>query len=174
LISGYVILLDRPFSVGDRIEIPDQDSWGDVVEIGTRTTRIRTRDNNLVIIPNSTIADGQILNYTYPDPIYRLQQDIGIAYGEDLDNVRQVLGDAVRSVDEVLKDQPIQVLFIERGNSSMTIRVRWWIDTYSDKRMMQDKVNTALQDAIDKSGIVSPNPIMDLNVKTKDGSKEDV
>jgi small-conductance mechanosensitive channel len=174
LISGYVILMDRPFSVGDRIEIPDQDAWGDVVEIGTRTTRIRTRDNNLVIIPNSSIADGEILNYTYPDPIYRLQQDIGIAYGEDLDNVRQVLGDAVRSVDEVLKDQPIQVLFIDRGNSSMTIRVRWWIDTYSDKRMMQDKVNTALQDAIDKSGIVSPNPIMDLNVKTKDGSKEDV
>jgi small-conductance mechanosensitive channel len=166
--------MDRPFSVGDRIEIPDQDAWGDVVEIGTRTTRIRTRDNNLVIIPNSTIADGQILNYTYPDPIYRLQQDIGIAYGEDLDNVRQVLGDAVRSVDEVLKDQPIQVLFIDRGNSSMTIRVRWWIDTYSDKRMMQDKVNTALQDAIDKSGIVSPNPIMDLNVNMKGGSKEDV
>ncbi len=174
LISGYVILMDRPFRVGDRIEIPGQDAWGDVVEIGTRTTRIRTRDNNLVIIPNSTIADGQVTNYTYPDPIYRLQQDIGIAYGEDLDNVRQVLGDAVRSVDEVLKDQPIQVLFIDRGNSSMTIRVRWWIDTYSDKRMLQDKVNTALQDAIDKSGIVSPNPIMDLNVNMKGGSKEDV
>jgi small-conductance mechanosensitive channel len=174
LISGYVILMDRPFTVGDRIEIPDQDAWGDVVEIGTRTTRIRTRDNNLVIIPNSTIADSEILNYTYPDPIYRLQQDIGIEYGEDLDNVRRVLGDAVRSVDEVLKDKPIQVLFIDFGNSSMTIRVRWWIDTYSDKRMMQDKVNTALQDAIDKSGIISPNPALDLNVKMKDGSKEDV
>lgn len=74
-------------------------------------------------------------------------------------------------MDEVLKDKPIQVLFIDFGNSSMTIRVRWWIDTYSDKRMMQDKVNTALQDAIDKSGIVSPNPIMDLNVKIKDETK---
>jgi small-conductance mechanosensitive channel len=172
LISGYVILMDRPFSVGDRIEIPDQDAWGDVVEIGTRTTRIRTRDNNLVIIPNSDIADGQVTNYSYPDPNYRLQSDIGIEYGEDLNHVRQVLGDAVRSVDEVLKDEPVQVLFIEFGKSSMTIRVRWWIDTYSDKRMMQDKVNTALQDAIEKSGIVSPNPIMDLNVKMTDGSQE--
>jgi small-conductance mechanosensitive channel len=166
--------MDRPFTVGDRIEIPDQDAWGDVVEIGTRTTRIRTRDNNLVIIPNSNIADGQVTNYTYPDPNYRLQSDIDIEYGENLEHVRKVLGDAVRSVDEVLKDQPVQVLFIEFGNSAMTIRVRWWIDTYSDKRMMQDKVNTALQEAIDRSGIISPNPALDLNVKMKGGSKEDV
>jgi len=171
LISGYVILIDRSFRVGDRINIPGQDAWGDVVEIGTRTTRIRTRDNNLVIIPNSEMADGQILNYTFPDPNYRLQSDIGIGYGQDLDRIRQVLGDAVRSVDEVLKDQPIQVLFIEFAPATMTIRVRWWIDTYSDKRMMQDKVNTALQDAIEESGIVSPNPIMDLNVKMK-GDKQ--
>ena len=154
LISGYVILMDRTFRIGDRIEIPGQDAWGDVVEIGTRTTRIRTRDNNLVIIPNSEMADGQITNYTYPDPNYRLESDIGIEYGEDLDNVRQVLGDAVRKVEVVLKDQPVQVLFIEFGESSMTIRVRWWIDTYSDKRMAQDEVNTALQEAIERSGIV--------------------
>ena len=171
LISGYVILMDRPFRVGDRIEIPDQDSWGDVVEIGTRTTRIRTRDNNLVIMTNSDMADNQITNYTYPDPNYRLQSDIGIEYGEDLDNVRKVLGDAVRGVDDVLKDQPVQVLFIEFGESSMTIRVRWWIDTYSDKRMAQDKVNTALQEAIEESEIISPNPALDLNVKMK-GDKQ--
>lgn len=165
LISGYVILMDRPFSVGDRIEIPDQDAWGDVVEIGTRTTRIRTRDNNLVIIPNSSIADGQITNYTYPDPNYRLQSDIGIGYGQNLDHIRQVLSDAVRSVDEVLKDQPVQVLFIEFAPATMTIRVRWWIDTYSDKRIMQDKVNSALQDAIDAAGIDAPFPTQTLEVK---------
>ena len=121
LISGYVILMDRSFRVGDRIDIPGQDAWGDVVEIGTRTTRIRTRDNNLVIIPNSEMADGQILNYTYPDPNYRPQSDIGIGYGQDLDRIKQVLGAAVRSVDEVLKDQPIQVLFIEFAPATMTI-----------------------------------------------------
>lgn len=165
LISGYVILLDRSFRVGDRIDIPGQDAWGDVVEIGTRTTRIRTRDNNLAIIPNSEMADGQILNYTYPDPNYRLQSDIGIGYGQDLDHIRQVLSDAVRSVSEVLKNQPVQVLFIEFAPATMTIRVRWWIDTYSDKRMMQDKVNTALQDAIEEAGIEAPFPTQTLEVK---------
>ena len=124
-----------------------------------------------MIIPNSDMADGQITNYTLPDPNYRLQLDIGIEYGENLDNVRQVLGDAVRNVDGVLTDQPVQVLFIEFGDSSMTVRVRWWIDTYSDKRAMQDAVNSALQKAIEKSGIISPNPALDLNVKMKGDSK---
>jgi small-conductance mechanosensitive channel len=165
LISGYVILIDRSFRVGDRIDIPGQDAWGDVVEIGTRTTRIRTRDNNLVVIPNSQMADDQILNYSFPDPKYRLESDIGIGYGQDLDHVRQVLGDAVRSVDEVLKDQPIQVLFIEFAPATMTIRVRWWINTYSDKRMMQDKVNSALQGAIEEHGIDAPYPTQALEVK---------
>ena len=172
LISGYVILIDRTFKVGDRIEIPGQDAWGDVVEIGTRTTRIRTRDNNLVIIPNSEMADGQILNYTFPDPKYRLETDIGIGYGQDLDHIRQVLGDAVRSVDEVLKDQPVQVLFLEFAPATMTIRVRWWIDTYSDKRMMQDRINTALQDAIEEAGIDAPFPTLDLNVNMEGNSKD--
>ena len=170
LISGYVILIDRPFRVGDRIDIPGQGVWGDVTEIGTRTTRIRTRDNNLVVMPNSDLADGQIFNYTYPDTMYRLQTDLGIGYGEDLSRVRQILGDAVRGVEGVLDEQPIQVLFIEFADSWMKIRVRWWIDTYADKRVMQDRVNSALQEAIEEHNIDAPYPIQSLEVKLK---KED-
>ena len=165
LISGYVILIDRPFRVGDRIDIPGQDIWGDVVEIGTRTTRIRTRDNNLVIMPNSDLADGQIYNYTYPDPMYRLETDLGIGYGEDLKRVRQVLTEAVRTVDGVLEDQPVQVLFLEFADSWMGLRVRWWIDTYADKRAMQDGVNSALQDAIEEHEIDAPYPIQAVELK---------
>ena len=128
MISGYIILIDQPFRVGDRIEIPNEDTWGDVVEIGTRTTRILTRDNTLVIIPNSSIANGQVRNYNYPDPTYRLQLDVGIGYGTDIEHVRKVLGDAVRGVEGVLPDKPVDVLYNEMGDSSMTIRVRWWID----------------------------------------------
>jgi small-conductance mechanosensitive channel len=68
-------------------------------------------------------------------------------------------------VDEVLKNKPVQVLFIDFGNSSMTIRVRWWIDTYADKRVIQDKVNTALQNAIEAAGIEAPFPTQMLEVK---------
>ncbi len=67
-ISGFIILIDQPFRIGDRIEISEENTWGDVVEIGTRTTRIRTRDNRMVIVPNSTISKSQVVNYTFPDP----------------------------------------------------------------------------------------------------------
>lgn len=164
MISGYIILIDQPFRVGDRIEIPNEDTWGDVVEIGTRTTRIRTRDNTLVIIPNSSIANGQVKNYSFPDPNYRLQLDVGIAYGTDIDQVRKVLGDAVRDVEGVLSDKPVDILYNEMGDSSMSIRVRWWINSFADKRRMYDKVNTAMQNAIDAAGIVSPFPTQQLNV----------
>ncbi len=164
MISGYIILVDQPFRVGDRIEIPNEDTWGDVVEIGTRTTRIRTRDNTLVIIPNSSIAHGQVKNYSFPDPNYRLQLDIGIAYGTNIDEVRKVLGDAVRGVEGVLPDMPVEILYNEMGESSMTIRVRWWINSFADKRRMYDKVNTAMQLAIDAAGIESPFPTQQLNV----------
>ncbi len=75
---------------------------------------------------------------------------------------RVIPGSRVR---QVLKDQPVQVLFIEFAPATMTIRVRWWIDTYSDKRIMQDKVNSALQDAIDAAGIDAPFPTQTLEVK---------
>jgi small-conductance mechanosensitive channel len=164
MISGYIILIDQPFRVGDRIDIPNEGIWGDVVDIGTRTTRVRTRDNTLVIIPNSTIAKGQVRNYSYPDPNYRLQLDVGIAYGTDIEHVRKVLGDAVRKVEGVLPDKPVEVLYNAMGDSWMSIRVRWWIDSYADKRRMYDKVNTAMQTAIDTAGIESPFPTQQLNV----------
>jgi len=81
-ISGVVIMIDQPFRIGDRIEIQELGTWGDVVEVGIRTTKIHTRDNRLVIVPNSTIGNNQVVNYTYPDPQYRVQMDIGVGYGQ--------------------------------------------------------------------------------------------
>ena len=96
MISGFIILVDQPFRVGDAILIKELDTWGEVFEIGARTTRIHTPDNREVIVPNSQIVQSQVVNYTYPDPCYRVQTDIGVAYGSDADKVKQVIVDAVR------------------------------------------------------------------------------
>ena len=165
VISGFTILFDRPFRVGDRIEIAHESTWGDVVEIGTRTTRIRTRDNRMVIVPNSIIAKSQVVNYTFPDPTYRIQMDIGIGYGQDIERVRQIIVDTVREVKGVLPDRPVDALYNEMGESSMTFRVRWWIQSYEDTRAFYDRVNTALQNALDEAGINMPFTTYDINVK---------
>jgi MscS family membrane protein len=165
VIAGFTILFDRPFRVGDRIEIPGEGTWGDVVEIGTRTTRIRTRDNRMVIVPNSIIGKSQVVNLTYPDPKYRIQMDIGIGYGQDIESVRQLIVDTVREVEGVLADRPVDALYIEMGESAMTFRVRWWIQSYEENSRLLDRVNTALEHALKEAGIESPFTTYDINVK---------
>ncbi len=164
-IAGFIILVDQPFRIGDRIEIQGVGTWGDVVDIGLRTTRIRTRDNRLVIVPNSTISDNQVINYSYPDPRYRIQTHVGVAYGTDVEMVRQLLIDTVRQVEGVLPDRPVEALYIEMGDSAMVFRVRWWIGSYVDTRRMFDQVHTALQNALDEAGIECPFPTQTLNLQ---------
>ena len=106
MISGVIILMDQPFRAGDRIEIQELNTWGDVVSIGLRSTRIRTRDNRLVIVPNSSISNNQVVNYTFPDPRYRIQTEIGVAYGTDLRKVREVITAALQGVEGVIPDKP--------------------------------------------------------------------
>ncbi len=171
VISGIMIMLDQPFRVGDRIEISRLGTWGDVVDIGLRSTRIRTRDNRLVIVPNNTISTDQIVNYTYPDPRYRIQIEIGIAYGQDIEKVRKVLVDTVRKVEGVLPDKPVDALYVNMGESAMTFRVRWWIESFMDTRRMFDRVNSALQVALDNAGIQSPFNTLDINILNMPGVK---
>jgi small-conductance mechanosensitive channel len=163
-IAGFLILADRPFRIGDRIEIQSVDTWGDVVEIGLRTTRIRTRDNRMVIMPNGTIGKNQVINYTYPDPRYRIQTHVGVAYGTDIETARRVITEAVRTVDDVLPDRPVDVLYHEMGDWAMVFRVRWWIKSYADALRMTDQVHIALQEALDAAGIDCPYPTSRVRV----------
>ena len=167
-ISGIILLIDQPFRVGDRIQVDKVNTWGDVVEIGMRTTKILTRDNRLVIIPNSTMGTSAVVNYTYPDSRYRVQIELGIGYGQDIDEVRRIIIEAVRKIDGVLEEKPVEALFLEFGDTTMTFRVRWWIESYVDTRRMFDKVNQALYTALEGAGIEMPFTTYDVNIKMGD------
>ena len=173
IISGLVIMVDHPFKLGDRINIPELDTWGDVVEIGIRSSKVLTRDNRLVIIPNSGIADNTVVNYSLPDTTYRLQSDIGIGTTMDIPRVHQLIKEAVREVEGVLPDKPVDVWFTEFGDSSNTFRVRWWVETYADKRRVTDSVNAAIQEVALREDIAMPNPTYTLENQLK-LSDEDV
>jgi small-conductance mechanosensitive channel len=164
-ISGFIILVDQPFRVGDVIEIEELNKWGDVVDIGTRTTRIRTRDERFAIVPNSRIGASQVINYTFPDPEYRVHTEIWVAYGSDFDRVRRVAHDAVRGIDGVLSDHPVDVLFHEYGVTARVMRVRWWIDDMHKEKRITDRVHEALEIAFDKAGIEMPVTTRELIVR---------
>lgn len=171
-ISGFIILLDQPFRVGDVIAIEELSKWGDVTHIGTRTTRIRTPDNRTVIVPNSKIGASQVVNYTFPDLKCRLYSDIPVAYGSDFDRVRRVAEAAVRGIQGVLADQPVDVLFYEYGVSARTVRVRWWIENMHQEKYIIGQVNQALEIAFDQAGIEMPVTTRKLNVSGEINSSE--
>ncbi len=173
MISGLIILVDQPFRVGDRIEVQSINTWGDVVDVGTRTTRIRTRDNRMVIVPNSVIGKSEVINYTYPDPRYRVQVEIGVSYDSDIERVRKTIIDTVSQVDGVLLDKPVDALFLEFGDTSMIIRVRWWIDSYTDTRRMFDKVNSDLLAALKEEGVDMPFTTYDVNIRHVEGKVDE-
>lgn len=163
-LAGFVIMVDRPFRIGDRIELQDLATWGDVVDIGLRSSRIRTRDNRMVIVPNSVIGKSLIVNHSYPDTQYRIQIHVGVAYGTDLEFARQTLIDAVRGVEGVVEDRPVEALFLEFGDSALIFRVRWWIESYVDTRIMFDRVNSSIYAALNSAGISIPYPQQDVHL----------
>ena len=171
-ISGFVIMVDQPFRLGDRIEILELDTWGDVEDIGLRSTRIRTMNNRMVIVPNSVIAKSLVVNHSYPNNEIRSEIHVGVAYGVDIDHVRQTLIKAVEKVEGVDAEHPVEALFLEFGDSALIFRVRWWLDSYVDTRRMFDKVNTAMYNALNKERIPIPFPQQDVYHKLDEAELE--
>jgi len=167
MINGFIILIDRPYQIGDRIKIETMDTWGDVESIGVRTTRIRTLDNRLIIVPNSVIGQNQVENYTYPDPSYRVDVSIGVSYDSDIDQVEKIIATAVLSVPEVLNEKPPIVELAEFGDSALIFRALYWFRSYVDFRR-KTKVNKAIYRALTKANIEMPFVTYDVNLAYKD------
>jgi len=167
VISGALILIDRPYRIGDRIALPAIDSWGDVVDIGMRSTRIVTLNNRLVIVPNSQIGRDQIVNYSYPDPSYYDQTDVVVAYDNDAEQVGQLLVDTVRSVDGVQKDGEIDALLMEFTENHMVFRVGWWIASYEDFFPVHDRVSRAVIQALKEANVVLPYATSSVRVEMR-------
>jgi small-conductance mechanosensitive channel len=161
VIAGFSILIDQPFRIGDRIEVQGVETWATVTNIGLRTSVLLTRHHVEIIVPNSTIGENQVINYSYPDPDYRMQTHVGVAFGTNVEHARQVLLDAVRQAGYARSD----ALYVEIGDSAMIFRVRWWTHCYADWEKAYDRVHTALHRALAKAGIDSPFPSQTLNLE---------
>lgn len=168
--SGFMIMIDRPFRIGDRIELRELQTWGDVKDIGLRSTRILTRDNRFVVIPNSLIAANAIVNHSIPSTMYRVQTEVGVAYGLDIDEVRKVLVDAVLAQDWVMKDRPVEALFLEFQDSGLLFRVRCWIETYEETRRTIDKLNTCIYKALNEAEMEIPFPQRVVHLEQSKGA----
>lgn len=170
LIAGILLILDRPFQVGDRIELWDAPEetggWGDVIEIGLRATKIRNPDNLIIVIPNNEIMKRDIINYTASGPHIRLRIPIGIAYDADADEARTAILEVAGGIDGV-KPEPEPVVILRRfGASSVDLELRVWIDDARARRAIADQVAERVKRAFDERGIEIPYPKRDLYLRS--------
>lgn len=163
-LSGFLIILDQPYRITDRIEIVDLDTVGDVQDIGLRSTRILTVDNRMVVVPNSVIGKSLVVNRSHPDTLYRTETAVGVAYGTDIRTAREVIKQAVRDCGVVVESKPVEALFVEFGDSALVFEVRWWVNEPTDVLIIADQVNTAIYEALNAAGISIPFPQRDLNL----------
>jgi len=165
VISGAMILIDRPFQVGDRLELPSINSWGDVVEIGMRSTKIRSVENRMVVLPNSQIGKNEIINYSYQDPSYFDTVNVLVGYDNDIEKVEQLLAEAILSVEGVQKEREIYTLLIEFTDTHMLFWACWWVASYKDRYPVHGKVSKAIMQKLKEAGVVMPYRSGNLNVK---------
>ncbi|MBD2515902.1 mechanosensitive ion channel family protein [Nostoc sp. FACHB-973] len=160
-LAGILILLTEPFQIDDQIVFKGFE--GTVENIETRATTIRTYDGRRIVIPNSELFTNSVTVNTAFDN-RRLEYDVGIGYGDDIDLAKQLMLDAMHSVDEVLKDPAPDVLAMELAGSSVNIRVRWWVHPprRADNLISRDKVITAIKKKLVANGIDLPFPTQQI------------
>ncbi len=132
IFGGISLILDQTISVGDKVKIESGDI-GHIHEIGLRSTKLRTADNEMIIIPNGQLANSRIQNFAKPSLAQRVVVNFGVSYDSEVDKVRKVVRDAILSIDDIDEEQkPPEVLFIGMGESSLDFSARFWISNYAN------------------------------------------
>jgi len=160
-LAGILILLTEPFQIEDQIIFKDFE--GTVENIETRATTIRTYDGRRIVIPNAELFTNSVtVNTAFEHR--RLQYDVGIGYGDDIDRAKQLILEAIASVDGVLRDPAPDALVMELAGSSVNIRARWWIQPprRADALDKQDQVLTAIKNKLVANGIDLPFPTQQI------------
>jgi small-conductance mechanosensitive channel len=173
LFAGVFILADSPYRPGDFI-ILDKGERGRVTRIGLRSTRIVTQDGVEITIPNSIIANSQIINESRPIVRQRIHVPVGVDYGSDADQIRQILLDAAKSNSQVVRDPEPRVHLKELGAASLNFELLCWIDDPKLRGQVIDALNTTIYKGLSEAGIDFPNTKHDVYIKELPKSRQDV
>ncbi len=160
-LAGILLLITEPFKINDQIKYKDFE--GTVETIQTRATTIKTYDGRRVVIPNAELFINAVTVNTAYDK-RRLQYDIGIGYGDDIAQARQLIIEAMKGVDGVMADPAPEALVVELAGSSVNIRARWWINPprRADVMDAQDRVLEAIKNTLTAHGIDLPFPTQQI------------
>ncbi len=164
-ISGIFILVDAPYKVGQYIYIDGQ-TRGVVTDIGMRSTRLLTNDNVEVTVPNGVIGNSMIINETSgPSTRMRVRVQVGVAYGSDIDQVREILLACTEGIQYLEPNQKPTVRFKAMGESSLDFQVLVWARHPAFRGKVIDALNTQIYKALGEAGVEIPFPQRDITIK---------
>ncbi len=162
--GGISMLLDRSINVGDVVELDDGAS-GHILKINLRSTKIRTFNNKLVIVPNGKLSESNIKNVALPRPETRVVVPFGVAYGSDVDAVKKLVLKEIKRVKGFYKRENPAVRFLEMADSSLNFKAYFYIDSFENLMSARDEANSRIYKALNKAGFEIPFPQMDITLK---------
>ena len=162
VISGFVLLFEGGVRVGDELEID-----GDLVKvkgIALRATRVETVDGDLVVMPNSKIAGNSVMNFSQGLTSTRISVSVGVAYGSDVELVRQLLLEAMTAQPQIVKSPSPQVIFSEFGDSALNFEVRGWVHSPWNRMMIKSDIRFRIDNVFRTNKIKIPFPQRELYI----------
>ncbi|MGE8317211.1 MAG: mechanosensitive ion channel domain-containing protein [Comamonas sp.] len=162
-VSGLILLVERPFRVGDVITINTLD--GTVTRIRTRATTVLDFDNKEIVIPNKTFITGQVTNWTLSDDVTRLVIEVGVAHGSDSEQVRNLLLAVAREHPRVLREPEANCWFMALEGSGQRFELRAYVGSVADRLQVRHDLNRRINDRLAAAGIAIAFPQLDLHVR---------
>ena len=163
-ISGLILLFERPIKVGDLIEVGE--TFGRVESIGARSTKVKTFDNFHIIVPNGTILDQNVVNWTHSDNLVRVRMKVGVAYGAPTRRVEELLLQAIRELDKVVSPPEPVVIFEDFGDNALLFEALFWIIMRRpmDRRRILSDLRYRVDELFREDGIVIAFPQRDVHL----------
>ncbi|MDH4218089.1 MAG: mechanosensitive ion channel family protein [Candidatus Aminicenantes bacterium] len=167
ILGGMQLVLDKTFKVGDKIQL-ESGEMGVILDIGIRSTKLKTYDNEVIYIPNGNLANAKIKNFTVPDLSIRVNVNFGVEYGSDPEKVQQVVLEALKKIDTVLEDPEPVAQFMNMSDFSLDFIARAWVASYTEAYFMKIKMTEEIYKALNKANIGIPFPTRTVYTKKLD------
>jgi small-conductance mechanosensitive channel len=167
IVGGIVLAMEKPFKIGDRIRVGND--WGDVIDIGMRSTKIRTVKNETVVIPNSLVVTNEVWNFTKDSPVLANVIPIGISYDSDPKVAEEIILEIAKQHPLVIDSPPAHVRLVNYGESSVDLELWAWIGNARKREIVRSDLLKSIMDEFNRRGISIPFPHRTLLFKGESG-----
>jgi len=167
ILGGLQLVLDKTFKVGDKVEL-ESGEMGVILDIGLRSTKLKTYDNEVIFVPNGFLANAKIKNFTQPDFSIRVNVNFGVEYGSDPEKVQKVVLAAIKKIDTVIEEPEPVVQFLNMSDFSLDFVARAWVKEYTQAYSTKLKMTDEIYEALNKAKIGIPFPTRTVYTKAID------